>query len=240
MNKRNIKNMIFITLLFVVVALNAITSFGFSMADVKAEEVKRVAKNIELTRISSPLALNPVRSFDVNRNGDIVLGIYSSRLKAIYVYDSSMKFKYGYTMNIDGTFGVNWDGDKVALYLVRGSFALYLDENGNTVQGKNIAHSVDNSVYWQKGVYATERTVNGVMYELRNNFGLLNILTMQSYSQLVKRSSEGTTEILYDVSDVLLGYVIVTAFVFLFFIGMGVAIIRKVIKDVRSARLAKG
>lgn len=117
----------------------------------------------------------------------------------IYVYDATGKFQYGYAFNNPGSYGLQWDGSDLIIYFVRSDIAALVDSAGNIKELKVIDDTEANNSYWNKYVFAKERTQNGNTYTMKSNMGLLNIVAT-GYSQIIITAPDGQETMIYDVS----------------------------------------
>ena len=86
--------------------------------------------------------------FDVNENnGNIALCFEDSGRKKIGIYDSDGKFKYGYSFLESGSIGVEWDGNNIIIYSVRGDRAILIDKDAHLIDMKRIIINSQNNTY---------------------------------------------------------------------------------------------
>lgn len=116
--------------------------------------------------------------FDVNQDGRIAVGYKNYWDSAqISVYRSDMTFLYALRFNIDGTYGVMWDTDKLSIYCVRSGVIFIVDDKGNVNSVKKASDSLRRYDVQNISYFANERTINGKRY-------FLGDLTMDSFSTL--------------------------------------------------------
>lgn len=174
---------------------------GFLTDNMEIDEQQVFLSNINLSLVSEEPKKNTIICFDVNDDGLIVIGTENLSCKLVSVYTSDGTFKYGYTFNCSGNFGVEWDNDNIIIYFVRSDVAASFNAEGINVELKKIQDTSDNNYYWNHSVYSTQKTVNEIMYTMKNNMGLFNIFA-SSYSQLIKTDADGNITTIYDVSNV--------------------------------------
>lgn len=175
---------------------------GFKTSEFQDEEKKTILSNFKLTLVTEEAPGNPITCFDVNDSGLIAIGAedsLDSTKKSVWVYDSAGTFRHGYTFDNDGTFGIEWDGNNIIIYLVRSDIAALVDEKGNVLDVQKIENTTDNNSYWNHSVFSTQRTVGNYKYTIKNDMGLFNILA-PSYSQLIAVDDLGNQTIIYDFS----------------------------------------
>lgn len=146
----------------------------------------------------------PIESFDVQSNGSfaVVYDASGKSKRTIGIYDSSGIFQYGYTLGSGGVIGIEWcDEQSLYLYFQRGDIVMSIDNNGAcTYAAQIVTKNEDNQRYWSQKVFATSKRCGNDIYQLQNDFGILNCM-VKSYSKLVKTTADGESIVLYDVSD---------------------------------------
>ncbi len=175
---------------------------GFTTESFESEEeVESIRQNIGVVMISEPAKTRTITCFDVSKSGHIAIGCNNSNRSEIYVYSPGSDFLRGYSFGDNGLFGVEWDGEDIIVYSVRGSIAWSVDSVGNIKEILKIPDDApENNRYWNKRVYSTVREVNGTKYRLRNQQGIFYVCA-SDYSLLTAEDSDGTQRILYDATD---------------------------------------
>ncbi len=174
---------------------------GFETEDIDQESQQERLEYMQIQLLTSgDEQTKSIACFDINDQGMIALGLYSSDNKAIYVYNQKGGFEYGYAFKDNGNFGVEWDHDNLLICSVRGDAIIAVDRDANCVGMKSITDSIDNNTYWNHEIYAVRRTYSGDTYEIRNDLDFFNAFAA-SKSKLVKIDTEGKTTVIYDVSD---------------------------------------
>lgn len=175
----------------------ALTS-NFSVDDISENEKNDI--NFDVSLITKAPRKKAIQCFDVNEKGMIALGHELIGMsKMISVYDSDGNFKYGYSFDASGTFGVEWNGDYLNIYLVRGDLLVTVDCEANIIDMARVQDTKENNRYYNNYIDGCERLVGDTKYIIRNQMGILNFVQV-SYSQLVKISEDGTETILHDVN----------------------------------------
>lgn len=233
MTKR-IKILCSLVILSLVIVIGGINSYalttGFSVDDISESEKENI--DIDISLVSEAPSDKSISRFDVNENGMIALGHKLSGMSnMISVYDSDGNFKYGYSFDSYGTFGVEWDGDYLNIYFVRSDLLVTVDCEANIIGIAKVQNTKENNDYGNYCLYGTERVVGDTKYTIRNRMGVLNFIK-SSHSQLVKTSADGTEIILYDVNTIQL--IKRLLIIFLMFALFGVAIYVIFIKPIRQ------
>ena len=201
----NVKKTVTITLLFFVFALgsglktSAMTT-GFTTESMNSEKQKLFKSNINLTSLHLYVKTNPIVCFDVNNDGLIALGFDDDSHKTICVYNPDGEFIYGYSFECSGSFGVEWDDGNILIYFVRSDVAALFNSSATCLELKMISNTTENNTYWNHTVFEKKRIVGKNEYEIKNDFGILNIV-IPSYSQLIKTDENGIKTMLYNVND---------------------------------------
>lgn len=164
--------------------------------------------NINIKSKNEEYYFHSIECFDVSDKGLIAVGISEDIKKYINVYDNDGIFKYGYSFEIYGTFGIEFDNDNIIIYTVRGDKAYLIDKKGNCLEICDILNNSENNSYWNNVVFARLKESDGNKYYLSKNKSLLGIFS-SSYSQLIKRDSNGDKTVLLDASNENNTYIIV-------------------------------
>ena len=86
------------------------------------------------------------------------------------------------------------------IYLVRSNLAIAIDADGTIIEVKEIQDTINNTYYWHRRVWQSQKKLGNAEYVLRNDMGPLNVFAA-SYSQLVVTNEKGETRIIYDVNS---------------------------------------
>lgn len=173
------------------------TGFSTSEPDEKKQQYFLSGNAISLTYEEPKKYI--ISCFDVSESGLVAVGSATYGNQYIYVYDATGKFQYGYAFNNPGSYGLQWDGSDLIIYFVRSDIAALVDSAGNIKELKVIDDTEANNSYWNKYVFAKERTQNGNTYTMKSNMGLLNIVAT-GYSQIIITAPDGQETMIYDVS----------------------------------------
>ena len=189
---------------------------GFSTSEMNSKDQHTFLSNINLSQIYDEPQKSTIECFDVSESELIAIGSATSEKKYISVYDATGEFQYGYAFNCNQSFGIQWDDTNLIIFFVRSDVAALFDSNGTNMELRMINDTIDNNSYWNHSVFSKEKELNGNMYTIKNNMGLLNVFA-SNYSQLIKTDSDGNETIIYDVSTVqTLKTVFIITAVFLF------------------------
>lgn len=198
------KTMIMIVIILTILSTGKVCTFamdtGFKTDNMELEEQQTFLKNVDLNLITEQPPSYSVLCFDVNEDGLIALGSKSLDKKIVSIFSIDGDFLYGYTFNCSGSYGIEWDENNLIIYFVRSDVAAMFDENGNCLELKMIPITAENDSYWNYFVFSKKRIVGESKYRLKNDMGPLNFFA-SSYSQLIKTDSDGSTTVIYDVSD---------------------------------------
>lgn len=206
---------------------------GFSTEEFTESERVNIVENINILVMYEEPEKQSIECFDVNENGMIVIGSSSFKNKTICIYDSDGFFQYGYRFKVDGSFGVEWCGENIIIYIVRGDIAIYITPDGNIDNILKIQNTIENNSYWNHSVFSVSKTTNHGVYHLKNDMGFLNLFA-SSYSQLIVESN-GNQTVLYDVnSEQMIEYSIVFALALSFVAISMVFILRNILRKFKK------
>lgn len=224
-----------ILILFAGMPMMAVST-GFETEKLDTVTQKDIADNLDLVLIRTPIIDEAITCFDISENGDIALGFHKFARKSVCVYNSDGRFKYGYSFDTDGQFGIGWNEERIVIYLVRGDIAVLIDDNANIMEMQKIQNTFPNNSYWNHTVFKTSRTTDDADYSIRNDLGLLNLFAMSSYSKLVKKDRDGEETILYDASNSLAITIITYGIIVILFITFAIAYIVRLTRNMQAQR----
>lgn len=139
-----------------------------------------------------------IECFDVREDGMIALGFNRSpEMKYVAVLDADGAFQYGCTFKSTGAFLVDWVGEDLGIYLVRGSLLGVFDETGACISLRDVKTDTAASRY-QNDLRRPTRKVGDVTYILRNDHVLSFLST--DYGQLVRVDAQGNETVLHEAS----------------------------------------
>jgi hypothetical protein len=127
-------------------------------------------------------------SFDVSENGDLLIGIYSMTQEKVLYVEQETGNVIEYSVDTDGSFYVNFNGNNIQVFFVKGDFIVEFtkecelvtiyDAPGDTKSSKN--KTMENGDKY----YSTNKS----------KFASNNV----RFSQLVKESATGEKVVVYD------------------------------------------
>ena len=218
-------------LVIVMVGAMAVSAAGFEYSPVP--DPVPILEAAGFTWLEEPPRKFAIQCFDVNADGLIAIGTQKGETKIISVYDSHGGYRYGFSCQDRGDFGLEWEGDDILVYSVRSDLAFRVNPAGEVEEVREILNTEENYAHWRQEVSAAERSLGTDRYYLRNNMGILNILGA-SYSQLVVAHGDGTEEVLYDVNSELLMIRIAWLLFAILFVWIVVSILVRQIRKQRQ------
>jgi len=199
-------------------------------------EIIEIYNRMGVRLIDEPDSMKLFSCFDVNENGDFIIGINESAEDKILVYDKHGNYLYGFVMYGSGTFGVEWDGNNVIVYRVRSDLAVWIDKYGNCQDMKRIPITTNNNRYWNYVIKAKKRTIEENQYIASSEFLLFD------YSKLTKSDANGNETVLYAAENSVvfcekaekLIVILLFVFVSLFIILKSVKSYKNYVKNMKS------
>ena len=195
------KCLIFLMIIFAVVSSPCIAAplhTGLETEAVPFDEFAEIANNREFAKITEETAL-PARCFDVREDGAIVVGSKSANTAYLSVYDAAGIFQYGFETEELGSCRVMWGENSIIYYSIRGGRLYEVDSDGKIIKVENVISSTENSVYDQKVLTSTTRTVGESTYRMTNGNRFVDAFSA-SFAKIVKEDTNGKV-IAYNASD---------------------------------------
>ena len=199
----------------------ATTNYGFETTDLLENEVDQIWRNINLRKSSDLKSLDsielPIVSFDVSKDGIILLGFKENKIAISNSNNVLTLFEF----DNDGSFYVQWNDGNILLMLVRGSIVIEFSQDGQLI---NMVSSVKNNSLWNQIAKKKSVNIGQASYYVKNDMGIFNFLA-SSYSQLITEDSQGNQTILYDVNNTQMTKTIVVFFAVIVFAAVVVLMI---------------
>lgn len=171
------------------VALNT----GFSTEEMSEADANHAIAVTSLSLLTEEPQLLYMTGFDVNETKIAIEQNGYDTQKTISVYSHDGQFLYGYAFESMGSYGVEWDGDNLNIYFVRGGLIISVDPTGKIIDVKDVPDTSENDAYYRNSMELTERTVNGTTYTIRKDKALTAF-----YSSLEATDQNGETRILFE------------------------------------------
>jgi len=149
-----------------------------------------VIKNISLEILESEPKKQVIDVFDVRDDGWFVVGLNTQE---ICVYDPNGIYQYGFRININGIFAVEFLADNIVIYLARGNKAVYLNKDGVCISYIDIEPEYIGQILNRSTI-----DIKGDTYMLERDIGIFR----GDYARLVKISQKEDRAVLYDASSI--------------------------------------
>lgn len=198
---KTVKYLFFLMIIFFAVTSPCVAAplhTGLETEAVTADEFSEIASNREFIKITEETAL-PAKCFDVREDGAIVVGSKSANTAYLSVYDAAGIFQYGFETEELGSCRVMWGENSIIYYSIRGGRLYEVDSDGKIIKVKNVISSTENSVYDQKVLMSSTRTVGESTYYMTNGNNFADKFS-SSFSKIVKEDSSGKM-VVYNASE---------------------------------------
>ena len=140
-------------------------------------------ENIKIVLLDEEPEPQKVQCFAISHDGMIALGHENNNSKTVTIYSKDGEFQYGYGFTTYGDFGLEWNAETLRVYFVRSDILVTLDRLAEITAIEKVLSTSENNTYIRNNFYAYRKTINGQVYQLRNDSKLQNIFA-SSYSQL--------------------------------------------------------
>lgn len=178
----------------------ATTNYEFETTDLSENEVNQIWQNINLRKSSDLKSLDsielPIVSFDVSKDGIILLGFKENKIAISNSNNVLTLFEF----DNDGSFYVQWNDGNILLMLVRGSIVIEFSQDGQLINMVKTDDSSVKTIPMESNSKRKSVNIGQASYYVKNDMGIFNFLA-SSYSQLITEDSQGNQTILYDVNN---------------------------------------
>lgn len=192
---------------------------GFAVTAATEEETNTFLSNINMSLITTEPSKEAIECFDVNENNLIAIGrkCYLSKGQ-ICIYSASGEFLYGYEFSESGNFAVEWDGDCINIYSVRGDCVFSVDANGQIVEYRKGLDTKGNTKYFRKLNSITNKVVDDTEYIFKKDLGFFNFLPLNN-TQVIVKQADGNETLIYDANSKTLFSIILTSVIITIFVS---------------------
>lgn len=186
---------------------------GFILTPVNIAMWTKYLDILEISCLSHEPNPSSISCFAVSESEQVAIGVSSSTSKIVCVYSDEGDYQYGFSFSSDGSFGLEWEGNQIAICLVRSNVRIVIDEKGNCVRIDKIEDNIENESYWRNHIKSNKYVIDDVEYEMTNS----NPLKMLSstYSTIIKTDINGDKIVLYDSKGALNYNFVAFSFIFL-------------------------
>ena len=205
---------------------------GFETQSMTDDRMDDIISGIELVSLKDEPYKKAVLCFDVNNDGKIAIGQYSTDRKTVCVYTDDGVYQYGFSFNTSGDFALEWNGNDLNIYFVRGSFIVSVTENGEIIDVAQVTSTIENNSYKNRIRYATEKSIGDKRYTLENDMGIMNWFS-STFSQ-VTVNENGTEWIVYDASASKISNTIVASVIVFICLAVAITVIIWNVKKVQN------
>ena len=215
-----------LVILFSLLSLNvySISSKDYTINPISESKLNSIWSSINIKKITEDetdsILNTPITGFDLSDNGEIVLALIDER---ILIIEDDGSFVCAFDFKANGSYNVRWNKDNnIELFLTRGFIIIEFTTDGELVSIKSIVENVDNQETWRLMQKEREVAYNDKVLSVENHLGPLNLLTFQSYTQLVLTGVDGHNNVLYDAGIyVVLRSLLIISFVFIWLFVFG-------------------
>lgn len=157
------------------------------------EEQLSVIESTNLTKVTDDSYKAGLQRFDVDEEGNYVLGFSSGSNNWAYVYDKDGSFLYGFRYTTTGTHGIELCEDGLIIFHLRGSIAMTYDNMGVCIDvQKVIANTKESNMQIHNFLHKVSEEVAKKTYQMERDVNIGS-----SYSRFVVIDEYGEETILY-------------------------------------------
>ena len=175
------------------VSATALTLKTYPIDDkVKAEVISKAnIQPIETANIK-----NGIKCFDVSDSGEVAIGVDWASNSAIYVYDSSGVFQYGFSFYVDGDYGIAYCDNLLGIYCIRGDTIMLCDDSGTCLDVRTLSSDIHGYIQVKEILNRSSKDIGSKKYVLERDLEIGD-----SYSRLVRIDEQGNRTVLYDATS---------------------------------------
>ena len=198
MNMRNVKLFCLAIVLLLVgefaLVANA-TPIEFETTTYSDSQIQKILENINLQAVYEDSGRSAIQCFDVHANGKYALAFGKGGKCRIYVYDPNGVFLYGFRFDSTGAYSIQFRGDLLEIYLVRGDTIVTVDNRAECVEIRKVLATEQNTMNVRSLFDCSTKEMGGKIYELERDIAIGD-----SYSRFVVIQEDGEKTVLLDLS----------------------------------------
>ncbi len=201
---------IFIILIFGAATVNSqAATLGLPTNSLPEEEKNAFLKKVEIEVVNNDDLKAGILCFDVREDGTIALAIENAVNNIVYVYDQLGKFQYGYRFNSEGNYGVEFQGQLLAIYFQRSNIIMLLDSTGKCVDVQEVIQPNQHLQRINEILERTNKEIADKEYVLERDINIGS-----GYSRFVVIDKHGERTVIYDATTKnLIGQILLIAFI---------------------------
>lgn len=174
-----------------VITVNAATP-GETVCSLPEEEKRAFIEELNIESLDQDDRKTSILSFDARDDGTVALAVGGGM---IYVYDPSGEYQYGFRIDSNGDYGIEFQGDMLAIYFARSYYIALFDDTGECIDVQQIVDPNQRLARTREVLVRTTRETAGKSYILERD-----IEVGAGYSRLVAVDASGDRTVLYDVT----------------------------------------
>lgn len=190
------KRIVITVIMFFILSVTSFATDSFEMSELSSDEIEKNGY-VSITPLDEEPQNERILCFDVNENGSYAIGVGEGSVRRVIVYNSVGDYMYAFNFVSEGSFGIEYKGDIVSIYFVRGDLCQEINAECQIVSVKKILDTSENNAYWSHVLYDTERVVGDKTYTLKGK----KLLFIPEYAKLTVTDSNGNEEVLYKADD---------------------------------------
>lgn len=194
--------------LFILIMISAITcSFtvsamnntGLETEKLTAEQKEQRIRSANITLWNKIPEGQTIESFDVNEKGMVAIK-FATPNSYVGIYDANGVFQYGYTYTTSGASAIEWDGDNLNIYLIRGNIVYSVNADAKVEDAFVVKENRNNDRYYSNCMLAKKKVKGDLEYRLTDGKHIINWPSV-SYAQLIVGTADGEKTVFYDAFE---------------------------------------
>ncbi len=196
----------YIAVLFLVILLSCIevrtlaTNYNSFSEHLPENEKNSFISNVNIRLIKEEPTKRRIECFDVSDKEMIVIAQKETNNNTVCVYSNNGMFQYGYVFNNEGSCAVEWNGNDINIYFLRGGLVATVNNAGEIVRVLKLQNTIEYYDYLNQVIYSEKRMIGNNEYVLENDLGVFNAFA-STYSTIVMKETLGNKKVLYDATS---------------------------------------
>ena len=177
-----------LALVFALALAMPVAAITVDLQEITGERRADILENLAVKLLEQEIIERSICCFDVNEEGLFAVGLDESRSRRrVQIYDAAGNYLYGYEFSCSGSFWVEFEGENLAIFFVRGQFVATFTPEGSCVSVKAYSGSAGDTLY------AAQKEYGNKTYRMERDVGF-----HYAFSRLTVTDADGAKKILYD------------------------------------------
>lgn len=151
------------------------------------------------TPIFEPQSKPKFQGFDINADSNVVLAVNGDEFKGVLAYDRQGNYLFGFEINSEGDFLVEWFGSNINILFFRGNIIATYNQSGECLDVNVYLDNFNNAKSRDYLRANTSKTNKKDKFAVDNNSSLISAF-VTNHTRLLHIAADGTKTVVYETN----------------------------------------